>query len=237
MTKQCIYDINHYRLVAYTISSSSIILIHLKPISRIHIDFKRILVIDRTIGSKHNLRMPITSMEDAPPNYTLYLNNLNDKIKIDRMKASLYSTFSQHGKILEIGMGKARRLRGQAWVTFDDIPSATNALRTLNGFVVFEKPIAIQFAKQKADVIAQREGTYKPREKRKRDQKPDAGNSKKNSIENGDHAPTTKRAPPPPPPQHNLPNKILFLQALPESCTKEMLSVLFEQYHGFQVCQ
>ncbi|KAL3673106.1 hypothetical protein V7S43_002401 [Phytophthora oleae] len=179
---------------------------------------------------------PATPMEtvDVPPNHTIYLNNLNDKIKTDRMKATLYATLSQHGKILEIVMGRARRLRGQAWVTFNDIPSASNALRTVNGSTLFDKPVAIHFAKEKADVIARREGTFVPREKRKREPKPaPLQTAKKQAGENGKAAPPSASRAPPPPAQ-NVPNKILFLQELPESCNQEMLSVLFKQYQGFK---
>lgn len=180
----------------------------------------------------------VVTTEDVPPNHTIYLKNLNDKIKMDRMKASLYSSFSQHGKILEIVMGKARKLRGQAWITFDDIASASNALRAMNGFILFEKPTVIQFGKDKADVIARREGTFQPREKRKREPKPGDSTQqttsiKKSATENGKGSIPTHA--PPPPPAQNLPNKILFLQELPESCNDEMLSVLFKQYHGFKV--
>ncbi|GMF26677.1 unnamed protein product [Phytophthora lilii] len=165
---------------------------------------------------------------DVPPNHTLYLNNLNDKIKAERMKASLYASLSQHGKILEIVMGRARRLRGQAWVTFDDVPSASNALRAVNGSVLFDKPVVAHFAKEKADVIARREGCFVPREKRKREPKPAAPHPapKKQAGQNGAAAA---------PPAQNVPNKILFLQELPESCNKDMLAVLFKQYQGFKV--
>ncbi|KAI9910021.1 hypothetical protein PsorP6_010600 [Peronosclerospora sorghi] len=170
----------------------------------------------------------------TPPNHTLYLNNLNDKIKVDRMKVALYAALSQHGKILEIVMGRARRLRGQAWVTFDDIASATNALRASNGSMMFEKPVSIHFAKEKADVIARREGTFVPREKRKREPKPaQQVTVKKQTGANGSAA-GSKGASSLPPPVQTVPNNILFLQELPESCNKEMLSVLFKQYQGFK---
>lgn len=174
---------------------------------------------------------------DVPPNHTVYAKNLNDKINLERMKAALYAAFSQHGKVLEVVMSKARRLRGQAWVTFDDVPSASNALRSLNGSVVFDKPLVLQFGKDKADVIAQREGCFVPREKRKREVKVEPAAASASAS----GAPTKKpshgngSAPPPPPPQVTVPNKILFLQDLPESCNKDMLSVLFKQYHGFKV--
>lgn len=181
---------------------------------------------------------PMAATEDVPPNHTIYLKNLNDKIKLDRMKASLYAAFSQYGQILEVVMSKARRLRGQAWITFDDVASASSALRAMNGTAVFDKPLVIQFGKDKADVIARREGTFVPREKRKREPKPEpavsaAASSAKKQAGAGQNG---TRVPPPPPPQaQTVPNKILFLQDLPDSCNQEMLSVLFKQYHGFKV--
>ncbi|KAM6564602.1 hypothetical protein CsatB_024600 [Cannabis sativa] len=39
---------------------------------------------------------------DAPPNVTIYINNLNEKIKLDELKKSLKAVFSQFGKILDI---------------------------------------------------------------------------------------------------------------------------------------
>ncbi|KAJ0393869.1 hypothetical protein ATCC90586_004881 [Pythium insidiosum] len=172
--------------------------------------------------------------EDATPNHTLYIQNLNDKIKMDRMKTSLYAAFSQHGKILEIVMSAARRLRGQAWVTFDDIPSASAAMRAMNGFLMFEKPLVIHFAKEKADVIARREGTFQPREKRKLEPPAPSAADGTNSSSNNKRQATNGVPPPPPPPAQAAPNKILFLQDLPDSCSAEILSTLFKQYHGFQ---
>ena len=181
---------------------------------------------------------------DTAPNHTLYLNNLNDKIKADRTKATLYATLSQYGKILEIVMGRARRLRGQAWVTFDDIASASNALRAVNGSMLFDKPVVVHFAKEKADVIARREGTFVPREKRKREPKP-MQQQQPTKKQVGDHgtggssgssaAGSSAAAATLPSLVQNVPNKILFLQALPDSCNKEMLSVLFKQYQGYKV--
>lgn len=84
------------------------------------------------------------------------------------MKASLYSAFSPFGKILEISMHKARRLRGQAWITIDSVAEASNALRTMHGTQLFDKPMEIQFGKDTADIIARREGIFVPREKHKR---------------------------------------------------------------------
>jgi RNA recognition motif-containing protein len=49
--------------------------------------------------------------------------------------------FSQFGKILDIVACKTLKLRGQAWVVFDDVTAATNALRQMQGFPFYDKPM------------------------------------------------------------------------------------------------
>lgn len=55
------------------------------------------------------------------------------------IKKSLYAVFSQFGKILDIVACKTLKLRGQAWVVFDDVTAATNALRQMQGFPFYDK--------------------------------------------------------------------------------------------------
>lgn len=43
------------------------------------------------------------------------------------MKYSLFFLFSQYGEILKIVIKKSNRMRGQAFVVFSNISSATNA--------------------------------------------------------------------------------------------------------------
>lgn len=57
------------------------------------------------------------------------------------LKKCLYAMFSQFGKILDVVALKTYRLRGQAWVVFSDVGAATNALRSMQGFPFFDKPI------------------------------------------------------------------------------------------------
>ncbi len=59
------------------------------------------------------------------------------------MKKCLYAIFSQFGKILDVVVMRSIRLRGQAWVVFEEIGSATAALRAMQGFPFFEKPMVI----------------------------------------------------------------------------------------------
>ncbi|KAH8046050.1 hypothetical protein JL722_13887 [Aureococcus anophagefferens] len=67
-------------------------------------------------------------MASVQPNQTVYINNLNEKIKKDALKKSIYSVFSQFGKILDVVCCRGLKLRGQAWVVFADAPPATEAL-------------------------------------------------------------------------------------------------------------
>jgi RNA recognition motif-containing protein len=82
------------------------------------------------------------------PNQTLYINNLNEKIKSDgniylnlELKQNLFQLFSQYGEILEIHSRKSFKMKGQAFVVYKDLNSATNAKHALNNAVIFCKPI------------------------------------------------------------------------------------------------
>lgn len=78
---------------------------------------------------------------DIRPNNTIYINNLNEKIKKDELKKSLYAIFSQFGQILDIVALKTLKMRGQAFVIFKEIGSATSALRSMQGFPFYDKPM------------------------------------------------------------------------------------------------
>ena len=97
---------------------------------------------------------------DVRPNHTVYINNLNEKIKKDDLKKSLYAIFSQFGQILDIVALKTLKMRGQAFVIFKEISSATNALRSMQGFPFYDKPMRINYAKGDSDMIAKMKGTF-----------------------------------------------------------------------------
>ncbi|KAF9347621.1 U2 snRNP complex subunit msl1 [Mortierella sp. AD094] len=95
------------------------------------------------------------------PNQTIYVRNLNEKIKKNELKRSLYCLFSAYGKVISIVASKTKRDRGQAFIAFSDIVSATTALRGLQGFTFYGKSMEIQYAKTKSHAIAKLDGTYK----------------------------------------------------------------------------
>jgi RNA recognition motif-containing protein len=185
---------------------------------------------------------------EAPPNQTVYVQNLNEKIKIEELKKSLYHVYSQFGNILDIHCKKTLKMRGQAWIIFEDMSAATKALREMQGFNFYAKPMKCSYAKVKSDVIAKKEGTFVPRPKRTADsKKPVQAQAKKKKTETKKKAakegaepmetdfktkealPAAATAEPSAPP-----NRILFVENLPTACNDMMLSMLFQQYNGYK---
>jgi RNA recognition motif-containing protein len=75
------------------------------------------------------------------PNTTLYINNLNDKINKDEIRSQLYALFTTYGKLIDVVATKTPKMRGQAFLVFTDLPSATAALRACDGMVFYNKPL------------------------------------------------------------------------------------------------
>lgn len=75
----------------------------------------------------------------VPPNQTLYINNLNDKIRKPDLRISLYMLFSTYGVVLDVVALKTMKHRGQAHIAFRDVASATQAMRALQGMNFFGK--------------------------------------------------------------------------------------------------
>ncbi|KAK6884722.1 U1 small nuclear ribonucleoprotein A [Candida tropicalis] len=86
------------------------------------------------------------------PKKTIYVNNLNEKVSINKLKKELNKTFTPYGKILQITAFKTLKLKGQAFITFDNIESAINSLE-LNNIEIFNKPIKITFANSNSDIV------------------------------------------------------------------------------------
>eukprot|EP00823_Brevimastigomonas_motovehiculus_P003748 TRINITY_DN232_c0_g3_i1.p1 TRINITY_DN232_c0_g3~~TRINITY_DN232_c0_g3_i1.p1 ORF type:complete len:193 (-),score=62.96 TRINITY_DN232_c0_g3_i1:470-991(-) len=113
-----------------------------------------------------------SSSQNVGPNQTLYISNLNEKVKLPELKKSLYHVFSQFGNIVSIEAKKTYKLRGQAWIIFEDLNGAQKAAKEMQSFNFYDKPMHVSFAKVKSDVISKSDGTFVPRPKRKLD-KPD----------------------------------------------------------------
>ena len=94
--------------------------------------------------------------------HRLYLTNLPDKINKNDLRLSLYTLFSTYGPVLDVNALRGNaKMRNQAHVAFRDVQTATQAMRSLQGFEFFGKELKVQYAKGKSDTVAKLDGTYK----------------------------------------------------------------------------
>jgi RNA recognition motif-containing protein len=59
-------------------------------------------------------------MMESTISQTLYVNNINEKIKKNVLKKSLYALFSQFGRVIEIVACRGLKLRGQVKIFGDN---------------------------------------------------------------------------------------------------------------------
>ncbi|EKX40113.1 hypothetical protein GUITHDRAFT_113851 [Guillardia theta CCMP2712] len=139
------------------------------------------IVADNGIDSEH--RHPYRykeSYDQLPPCNTLYIRNLRERVKPRRMRELLYAVFSQYGKILDVRALKTQKMRGQAFVCFDELKAreqlehvqgqsmltpcacqdAVHAKEELNGFSFLNRTLVIQFAKSPSHAHLKKDGTY-----------------------------------------------------------------------------
>lgn len=60
---------------------------------------------------------------------------------VTELKRSLYCLFSQYGRIFDVVALKTPKLRGQAWVVFSEVTAASNAVRQMQNFPFYDKPM------------------------------------------------------------------------------------------------
>lgn len=73
------------------------------------------------------------------------------------LRAQLYDLFGAYGKVLDVVATRAPGMRGQAFVVFRDLQSAASAMRGLEGFEFYDKPLvraaltqSIEYARKKS---------------------------------------------------------------------------------------
>lgn len=85
---------------------------------------------------------------EYPPKETLYIQNINEKIKpkgiafaYADIKYALFNLFEAFGQVLQVVAKRNDRMRGQAFVVFREVGEATAAKNNLNGYPIFGKPM------------------------------------------------------------------------------------------------
>lgn len=105
-----------------------------------------------------------TMSEDTAvvPSSTLYINNLEDSLNKNVLKKNLYLLFSQYGKVVDVVACKGLKLRGQAWITFENAEVASDAMRGKQGFHFYDKQLRISYAKEQSKRVAAKLGLPAP---------------------------------------------------------------------------
>ncbi|RKO93868.1 hypothetical protein BDK51DRAFT_2898, partial [Blyttiomyces helicus] len=101
------------------------------------------------------------------PNATLYIRNLHEKKTIKSLTLALSSLFKPYGEILDVRVKRNVKARGQAFVIFAEMESATKAKSEVHQFPLFGKPMDIQYARDQSFKTSEREGTLEEHKKRR----------------------------------------------------------------------
>ena len=142
---------------------------------------------------------------------------------------------SQFGAVLDVVAQKTSKMRGQAFVVFQHLTSASVAMQKLQGFDFYGKPMRLSYCKSKSDAVAKEDGSFVPKHKRKavnpaadfkqpqKKDKPAPGVADEPAAAEDEMEEDAEEQPP---------NKILFLQRLPVEVNEMMLQALFKQFQG-----
>ncbi|GAA6004987.1 hypothetical protein JCM11491_002299 [Sporobolomyces phaffii] len=193
--------------------------------------------------------------DDLPEGATevLYVNNLNERIKLDIMKQSLKVLFKEYGSVLGVTAHRNLRMRGQAFVTLDTKEAAAKAVKEVQKFPLYGKPMQLAFARTESDAIVKRrhpedmDQHKEDRLKRKKESRKDnpirqkflakqeaTRKAEETALITGQPAAPAPAAPARRivqiPDEYLPPNKILFVQNLPDDTTKESLEAMFKPY-------
>ncbi|KAL8847161.1 MAG: hypothetical protein Q9221_007791 [Calogaya cf. arnoldii] len=196
-----------------------------------------------------------------PPNSTVYVKNLEERIKIDDLKEALTEIFSEYGTVIDLIAKKNLKARGQAFIVFEDVESAERAIKEVQGFELFEKPMLLDYAKTRSDATVKKEGDEEELELHKRRRL--AEKERKQAQQAAEEQKRLKRSAVPTtvdaaaarpakaargaglkssnpaagavvPDEYLPPNKILFVQNLPEDYDVDGLTQIFGRFEGFR---
>ncbi|PGH14142.1 hypothetical protein AJ79_03259 [Helicocarpus griseus UAMH5409] len=199
------------------------------------------------------------SASGISPNPTVYVRNLEERIKVENLKEALTEIFSEYGNIIDIVAKTNLKAKGQAFIVFDNVESATRAIEEVNGFELFEKPMVLDYAKTRSDatVLSERGEQELEAHKRRRlaekerkqahealeAQKklkhgvatPGGAEARPSKVSKGAGLkPSNAAAATVIPDEYLPPNKILFLRDIPDSLDQDGLTAVFGRFEGFK---
>ncbi|KXX77127.1 U2 small nuclear ribonucleoprotein B'' [Madurella mycetomatis] len=194
------------------------------------------------------------------PIATVYVRNLEERVKPEPLKQALRTIFSEYGNVIDIVAKTNLKAKGQAFVVFDNPESALAAIDEVQGFELFEKPMQVALARTRSDATVILSGNEEEFDAHKRRRM--AEKDKKKALESAEEQKRLKRPMPGTaaevgarpaknargaglkatgagpaavvPDEYLPPNRILFVQNLPDDFDKDALTAIFGRFEGFR---
>ncbi|OAA56019.1 small nuclear ribonucleoprotein [Cordyceps fumosorosea ARSEF 2679] len=185
---------------------------------------------------------------------SVYVQNLEERAKSEPLTDALRTIFSEFGQVVDVVAKTNLKAKGQAFVVFAEAASAREAAEEINGFPLFDKPMRLAMARSRSDKTVEMSGSPAELEahpppslyKTKRDKKltkrhgkrpgggtPADGRPSKIAKPSGLKSTSVAQAAVIPD-EYLPPNKILFLQNVPDDYDVEGLAGIFGRFDGFR---
>ncbi|KAH9883840.1 hypothetical protein F4778DRAFT_774952 [Xylariomycetidae sp. FL2044] len=195
---------------------------------------------------------------------SVYVRNLEERVKPEPLKQALTAIFSEYGNVVDIVAKTNLKAKGQAFVVFDRPESAALAIDEIQGFELFDKPMHVALARTRSDATVLRTGNKEEfelhqrrrlaekdkkkaaeaAEEKNRLKRPGAqlaadGKAANKGASRGAGSGLKATGPAPGanavvPDEYLPPNKILFVQNLPDDYDADALTAIFGRFEGFR---
>lgn len=210
--------------------------------------------------------------------YSVYVRNLEERVKPEPLKDALRAVFSEFGNIIDIVAKTNLKAKGQAFVVYDSPDAARQAVEEADGFDLFHQPIQVALARTKSDAIvktfedeealelhkrrrtaekgacrkdelyiktrsvdwlltvcwAERKKAQEAEQQRLKRPAPDQGGRPAKTQRGAGLKATGPAAAAVVPDEYLPPNKILFVQNLPDDTDVDALTGMFGRFEGFR---
>ncbi|KYK56709.1 small nuclear ribonucleoprotein [Drechmeria coniospora] len=185
---------------------------------------------------------------------TVYVQNLEERVKITPITEALKVLFSEFGLVVDIIAKRNLRAKGQAFVVFANPDDAATAIEDAQSFELFGKPMRLSIARTPSDKTIESKSTAEEFEAHKRRRHAEKGKHKRKAFEASESQRFPKRcalgtletrpskvAKPSGlkstattanivPDEYLPPNKTLFLQNIPDEYDAEALTTIFGRF-------
>ncbi|KAI8632426.1 hypothetical protein F5Y19DRAFT_462864 [Xylariaceae sp. FL1651] len=191
---------------------------------------------------------------------SVYVRNLEERVKPEALKEALSAVFSDYGNIIDIVAKTNLKAKGQAFIVYDKPESALQAIEEVQGFELFDKPMQLALARTRSDATVSSTGNkeefelHQRRRLAEKDKRKaaEAAEEQKRLKRPGVVAPAEANRPGKAargtglkatggpaantvvPDEYLPPNKILFVQNLPDNYDIEALTGIFGRFEGFR---